>query len=220
MSELTSLPSAARRACVPVLTPVWAADADPLMIQPGRPLLCGSGDSCELQVLLAGVQKQHCELESRRGVLVITRVMASVWVNDIPASAGTAVQPGDRVAIGSATFRSELLDYEDCTPHAAFTPFGYRPASAGATASSDSGIPHSEQLQEWHDALQQRSNHLSEQAKLLESRFARLLQNQAEYDQRAHELEEAREALRLERDEIAAKHARAQEQLKLSLIHI
>lgn len=200
MSEMTS--HTLRRNWLPALTPVWDSAAAPLVVFSGRPLICGSGPECDLQISLAGVEKCHCELEFSRGVLTVVHAYSSVWINDIPARAGSKIEAGDQVAVGSATFRVEeaVEDDESIGSHLEFH-------AASALRPGERDL-HTERLQAWHYSLQKRSDELSRQADQLEGRFSQLLQSQTDCEQRAHSLEEARGTLHAER--LAAEDLRLQ----------
>jgi hypothetical protein len=202
--------SSLRRNWLPVLTPVWDSAAEPLIVHAGRPMVCGSSCSSDLRISLAGVDERHCELEFRGGVLTVVQSWAAVWVNDVPVHAGATIAPGDRVAMGSATFRVEKLIGESGKADISSMPLSFYAAAFAGSANRDDSDPQAERLQEWPDGLQKRSDDLTQQAKRLDDRFNQLLKSQAEYEQRANELEESHGALRAER--MSAETDRAQVQ--------
>ena len=215
MSDTVSF-SSLRCNWLPVLTPVWDSAAEPMLVHAGQPIVCGSSNGSDLQISLDGVDKRHCQLEFRGGVLTVLQTWAAVWVNDVPVNAGATIVPGDRVAIGAATFRvGKMIEESEKTDFPSM-PLRLHTATFAGSANRDHSNPQAERLQEWHHDLQKRNDDLTQQAKHLDDRFHHLRKSQAEYEQLSHGLEESYSAVRAEW--MSAENNRAQLQVEQSRV--
>lgn len=206
MAEITQNASVQRN-WLPALSPVWDSGAEPLLLPANRRLLFGSDPSCDLCVTIPGVANRHCILEFRNNAVVIHETHAPVWVNDVPARAGSRIRPGNQIALGSATFRVEKMEIESRPPNSAFNTPDWYPAvfSTTTTAETDGVLP--EQLNAWQNSLQERSNELSRQSQDLEQRFSQILRAQSDCEVRARELDETQAAIRSDRLAIETERA-------------